>query len=324
MTHRKAVRLLGGGLVLLVLVGCKAVGLGKAKADLQAMWNFKAAHSLVFPLQAKEREFSALVTDAESLYLVSERDGRVLRLAYPIGPESEFEEFDLWQREGAEYEAAALQGDRLYLIDEHADRSRNVFPLLVTVSLQNPAQRLAVSPLRWEGLDCDHGQCLEGLAFVGTRVYLLDERDHLPSGRCASRLYVTTLSALEAGGRAPPITIDLTLPDCDWRYTALHPVTIGPRAYLLALRTRCSWNEATQACEKDEYILELLNPAGAPVVTSSYRFPETTIRWWRMANVSRNLEGIVVGPDGALYLASDNRWVLDREPKSLLLRIPPR
>ena len=84
------------------------------------------------------------------------------------------------------------------------------------------------------------------------------------------------------------------------------------------------WNAETKSCDEDAYVVELLDPAATPTVVSSYRFPETTVNWWRMANVSRNLEGIALGPDGALYLVSDNRWSLDRQPKTLLIRIPRR
>ncbi len=324
MTNRFTLLLGGLCLALLVLAGCKARGLLTGRTDLEAQWNFEDVQSLVFANQQWEREFSALATDAEALYLVSERAGKVLRLAYPVGPESEFEEQALWRRKGAEYEGAAILGDRLYLVDEHSDRATNVFPALVTLSLQDPAEPLSVRPIRWEGLDCDGGRCLEGLAVVDQTVYLLDERDHLPGGGCTSRLYVTTLNALETGAPAPTRTIDLALPDCDWRYSALHAATVGRRTYLLALRTYCVWNAETKSCDEDAYVVELLDPAATPTVVSSYRFPETTVNWWRMANVSRNFEGIALGPDDALYLVSDNRWSLDRQPKTLLLRIPRR
>lgn len=324
MTHRFTLLLGGLCLALLVLAGCKARGLLTGRTDLEAQWNFEDVQSLVFPNQQWEREFSALATDTEALYLISERAGKALRLVYPVGPDSEFKERSLWLRKGGEYEGAAIQGGRLYLVDEHDDRGENVSPALVTLLLQNTAEPLSVRPLRWDGLDCDGGRCLEGLAVVGQTVYLLDERDHLPGGQCTSRLYVTTLNALETGAPAPTRTIELALPDCDWRYSALHAAPVGRRTYLLALRTRCVWNAETESCDEDAYVVELLNPAATPTVVSSYRFLETTVRWWRMANVSRNLEGIALGPDGAIYIVSDNRWFQGRQPKTLLLRIPRR
>lgn len=159
---------------------------------------------------------------------------------------------------------------------------------------------------------------------MGQTVYLLDESDPLPPDRCTGRLYVTTLNALETGAAAPQRTVDLALPDCDWRYSALHASSLGQGGYLLALRTRCVWNAENEECEEEAYVVELLDPAATPAVVSSYRLARTTVNWWRMANVSRNLEGIALGPDGALYLVSDNRWRLNRQPKTLLLRIPRR
>jgi hypothetical protein len=324
MSHRSPVLLWGPILVVLALAGCKARGLWAGKADLEAQWNFEGVQSLVFANQQWEREFSSLATDAESLYLISERTGKLLRIAFPVGTRSEFEEKTLWRRKGGEYEGAALQAGRLYLVDEHADRAENASPSVVAISPQTPAEPLSVWPIRWAGLDCDGGRCLEGIAVVGQTVYLLDERDPLEPDRCASRLYVTTLKALEGGAAAPQRTIELALPDCNWRYSDLHAASLGERTYLLALRTYCVWSAENESCDENAYVVEILDPAATPPVISSYRFPEATVQWWRMANVSRNLEGIALGPDGALYLVSDNRWVHGRQPKTLLLRIPRR
>lgn len=119
--------------------------------------------------------------------------------------------------------------------------------------------------------------------------------------------------------------MSLPLPDCQWRYTDIHPLYVGERLYLLALKTFCAEGpDEGRECEDDDYVVEIINPEGEPKVVSSYHFPEAVVRWWRMADVSRDLEGIAVGGDGALYIVSDNRWDGDHQPKSLLIRIPKR
>jgi hypothetical protein len=308
---------------VVLIASCGGLGMG-SKADLEAAWNFKSVEALVFPLQDREREFSALVADSEALHLVSERAGKILRVKFPISPYSSFEESDLWAREGAQYEAAAQVGQDLFLLDESLGREENNSPLLVKVLFTNPGQRVTSYPLRFNGLDCQKGDCLEGLTVVGGRLYILDERDRLPEGGCAGRLYVTTLSALEEGAYDKAERSSLPLPNCQWRYTDLNHTDFGERTYLIALKVRCAWNQETLECEEDEYVIELINPQAGPKVVSSYRFPESAVNWWRVARVSRNLEGITVGPDGALYIVSDNLWNKGQEVKSLLLRVPKR
>lgn len=293
----------------------------RKKARLDSLWNLKAAESVVFPLQGREREFSGIAADGESLYLVSENRGKLLKLSFPVGLSSKYEENKLWLREGGEYEGAALRGGYLYLVDEHADPEAGVSPMIVKFALDKPEEPVATYPLRWTELDCRSGLCVEGLAIVGDTVYVLDERDELPGGGCVGRIYVTDLASLESG-KGSPARVDLPLPDCDWRYTCLDSTVVNERTYLLTLRKRCVWNSETEECDNDEFVVEMLDLAASQPVVSSYRFPESNVVWWRLAKVARNLEGITVGPDGDLYLVSDNRWFQDRRPKTLLLHIP--
>lgn len=305
------------------LASCGGLGWGP-KADLEAQWNFKAVEALVFPNQEKEREFSSLVADSDSLYLIAERVGVVLRLEHPVSPYSTFEEVSLWAREGAQYEGAALVGGYLLVLDEYSKEEEGVPPLLVKVSLGSPGQRIEAYPLRLDGLDCRDGDCLEGLAVTGGRLYILDERDRLATGACAGRLYSMSLAELESGSFEGAASFELPLPNCQWRYTDLHAASIGERPYLLALKSRCYRSRPTLECDEDEYAVELINPEAGPTVVSSYHFPEATMRWWRRASVSRNLEGITVGPGGDLYIVSDNLWPQGGTVKSLLLRVPKR
>lgn len=323
MKLRRVLPITAFALALFTLTACGGFG-RRARADLDALWNFKALDSLTFMDQEKEREFSALASDSDALYLISERRGKILRAIYPVGPTGRFDELALWTREEGEYEGAAIVGEHLYLVDERSDPGQDVAPLLVKVRLRSPEEQVASYPLRFTGLDCAKGDCFEGLAVYGGKVYLLDELDHLPGGGCAGRLYVTTLAALEAGSLSQPASLSLPLPNCQWRYTDVYPTPIGERVYLLALKTYCSWNQEAKECDEDQYVVELIDPEVEPKVVSSYHFPEVQVGWWRMANVSRNLEGIAIGPDGSLYIVSDNRWTNGRQLKSLLLRIPKR
>lgn len=310
-------------ITLTLLVGCGGFRRGP-KADLQALWDFDAADALAFATQDKEWRFSALASDDKSLYLIGEREGRLLKLGYPVSPRGRFDELALWGREGADYEGAALAGDSLYLLDVPSGPANSDPPLVVKVSRDKPDERGSAYPLSLPGLDCRGGQCLSGIAVAQGAVYLLDEQDVLPGGGCAARLYTTTLGGLEAGGSGGAQALSLPLPDCHWRYTDIHPLYVGERLYLLALKTFCATSREGSECEDDAYAVEIINPQGATKVVSSYHFTEAAVRWWRMADVSRNLQGLAIGGDGALYIVSDNRWEGDRRPKSLLIRIPKR
>jgi hypothetical protein len=119
-------------------------------------------------------------------------------------------------------------------------------------------------------------------------------------------------------------TVELELPDCSWRYTDLAVLLLEERRLLLALRTRCLKKPGSQSCDEEAYVVELLEPWAEKPVISRAEFPSSLIEWWKKAPVSRNLEGLAAGPDGALYLVSDNRWHGGQMPKTLLLRVPRR
>lgn len=310
-------------IALTLLVGCGAFRRGP-KADLDALWDFRAADALTFATQEKERGYSALASGEGALYLVSERWGRILKLGFPVSPAGKFEEMALSARQGARYEGAALVGESLYLLDGRTEPSREDPPLIIKVSIHQPDVEVAAYSIGFTQLDCRDGHCLSGIAVAGGALYLLDEQDTLPGGGCAGRLYSMSLQSLEAGGPASPQTVSLPLPSCRWLYSDIHPVAVGERLYLLALKTFCSRAQEDQECDEEEYVVELMSTDAASTVVSSYHFPEPALRWWKMANVSRNLEGVAVGHDGSLYIVSDNRWAGDLRPKSLLIRVPKR
>lgn len=278
-------------LVLLTLTGCTLKPRPAEETRAPEPWSIAAAELLTWsaadPDFAQDRalEASGLTGDGRYLYAVAEKYATVIRIDPTRGFAADTASLDLPQ--GAELEGVTLTGDRLLMCDE-AHAAVYVVDLAPGEALP---ERLPVRTLSLEGLLVEGGKTgLEGIAASadGQRIYLLHERSRQGLS-CQAEIYPLTLAGDSLTADGPPVIIPLD--DCRWRMAGL----AMDDDRLVAIRSRYPG---------EEYHIVAIDPASG---TREVLLDITELgRSLRGRGWGNNLEGLVIGPDGALFLISDN------------------
>jgi uncharacterized protein YjiK len=285
-----------------------------------SLWNLAAAEDIDWQAddshfsQRHSIEASGLTSSGRYLYATSEKYGAVLQIDTEAGYSARVVPLAVPPR--TELEGVAYADGTLYLCDEAA---ASVFAVRIEDEQQlasEPVQQpLAATSLEL-GIDVEKGKVgIEGVAVEseGSRLYLALERRKSRDGTCSSLIFRLRIDDNRLLQDREPI--ELPLPGCDWRLTALEL----HQGRLLTLKTRYP--------DKDYWIVEIDPESGE--WRDLVRLRELAAQM-HDAGYGDNLEGMAVTAGGELYMVSDNAMtgiIEDQLPelakeKTLLLRIP--
>ncbi len=261
-------------------------------------------------------EASGLAISGEFLYLLSEKYASLLQL--PLSSPNVAKVIGLSVPRFSELEGLTFADGKLLICDEaHAAVYEVAIPDEATVAAAMEGDgKLEVTRLTLPDLGVVGGKLgFEGLAKDSESgiVYLLLERSGSPSRGCRSTVFRLRRSGDALETAAEPI--ELELEDCTWRHTGLN----FAEGRLLALKT---------SFPSFEYQIVAIDPTDGSVRLVQ----DLTAKSRSLAEqgFSNNLEGMVVGGGGELYIVSDNRdgaIVFGRVPpkvesRTLLLKLP--
>jgi len=255
-------------------------------------------------------ETSGLAFADDVLVAPSEKYGRLIFISPDFGARV----VEIGVPAHAELEGVAWRDGSLYLCDEaHAAiyrvRSGEETKLL---------PKLAAVEMPVSGIDLVGGKIgVEGIEVSsdGRYIHLLLERSGDPTSGCVSRLWLLRIDGDRLVAEGTPV--DIPLEDCNWRLTGLAWMD----GRLLGLKTQYP-GERYQVVEIDRI------GGTFEVVQDLTEY----LRGVRTAGWGNNVEGIAIGPDGALWLIGDNAvtGVIDdpfppeTDERALLVRIPER
>jgi uncharacterized protein YjiK len=307
-------------MVAVIFVGACRTTESEPAPLIESPWNLAAAEDLTWAAddapfsQDHAIEASGLTSSGRFLYATSEKYGAVLQIDTEAGYSARVVRLAVPPR--TELEGVAYANGTLYLCDEAA---ASVFTAKIEDEQQLAGgavrQPLAVTRLEL-GVEVAKGKVgIEGVAVDhrGSRLYLALERKESSVGTCSSLIFRLRIDGNQLLQDKEPI--ELPLPGCDWRLTALEL----HQGRLLTLKTRYP--------DKDYWIVEIDPESGE--WRDLVRLRDLAAQMHN-AGYGDNLEGMAVTAGGELYMVSDNAMtgiIEDQLPelaeeKTLLLRIP--
>ena len=313
---------------------------------LDTWWDFDHAAPVHFITdnpdfaQEKEIEISGLCADDAAVYLLCENpaDGnRLTILRVPVTGTNPYPatvlQYPFDGPADRQFEGMTLHNGMLYVAYEQGRSDETAMSGFLAQPLDGdePPRDYTGMPDQWGVVTVGRGRNVwgfEGMAVGGGRLYIMDERDRLPPGKpWAERRDRTLLYAVpDPDGRPLPATPELRLkleppgqPGLrDQRLSDILYTELSGQPVILATG---SYNQDRQW----HYELRAYNAdTGALLARHILPIPD----WARQGDPdgekhATNLEGLTLGPDGDLWLVTDNgfhTW----DGNTLLVRVPRR